>query len=334
MTMSVAANAATVRRRAVTGLAVLGVLALVASIAAEVGNEDPRAELAAGMLAGVALIAAASVSDRGNRLRYDLLLAGAIAFIFGVAGLSRVTPERAALLFYVPAVAGFGAAVLVSRRAAALAAAVSRERQRARIEGEERERERWARELHDDTLQELGALRMLLATATRTGDAATMRDAIRDAEAVIGHEITALRHLIAEVRPLALAEFGLTPALRSLVDRTGERTQMRISLHASIPDGTRLPSEVEGAVYRIVQEALNNAVKHSGATAVAVTVSAVDSAVRVAVTDDGIGLPASPDGRGVGLLGMRERASMLGGSLTAESARSGGVTVTATIPVR
>lgn len=325
------------RRSATVVLAVIGALALISAIVAEITDQDPHAELAAGMLGGVVLILAATTADTGNRLRYDLLLAGAMAFILGIAGLSRLTPGRAALLLYVPAVAGFGATLLLSRRAAGVAAVLARERQRARADGEERERERWARELHDDTLQELGALRVLLAMAAKNGDAAVMTNAINDAQALIGKQITALRHLITEVRPMALVELGLVPALSSLVERTSERSRMTVRLRCNLADDTRLPTEIEGAIYRITQEALNNAARHSAASTVEVAVQMTHNEVTVTVTDDGIGLPpAATRTNGLGLLGMRERATMLGGRLDTVTNPHGaaGTAVIATVPIR
>ncbi|TFV33780.1 hypothetical protein E4K10_40375 [Streptomyces sp. T1317-0309] len=93
---------------------------------------------------------------------------------------------------------------------------LQRERLRARHDGEERERRRWARELHDETLQELGAVQVVLSAAATDGRSEAMRSAIEQARGLVGNQITSLRHLIVDLRPAVLDELGLGPALQAL----------------------------------------------------------------------------------------------------------------------
>jgi signal transduction histidine kinase len=193
----------------------------------------------------------------------------------------------------------------------------------------EQERRRWARELHDDTLQALGALQMLLSSALRRGSPEALEEAMRDAVEHIGTEIESLRTLIAELRPAALDELGLEPALESLVGRLATVEGVETELDVAV--GERLGREMETTVYRLVQEALTNIAKHARAERVSVRVAREDGGVRVEVRDDGSGFdPATPT-EGFGLLGMRERVTLAGGRLDVSSDR-GGTTVSAMLP--
>jgi signal transduction histidine kinase len=191
---------------------------------------------------------------------------------------------------------------------------------RRSLEASERERGRWARELHDETLQGLGALRLLLVAARR-GDDERLRAGVDTAIDRLEGAIDALRGLVRELRPAALDELGLAPAIEGLAGRAGRgegiavRTQVRL--------GARPVAEVETAVYRIVQEALNNALRHSGATRVDVSVRGEPGAIRIEVSDDGRGFDPEAPTVGFGLGGMRERVGLLGGELAVESSPAG-----------
>ena len=181
----------------------------------------------------------------------------------------------------------------------------------SRQEGEEAERRRWVRELHDDTLQELAAAHVLL-TAAGT-DPQEQAAAIAGARDIVGRQIHALRRLIARVRPLALDALGLSAALEDLARHTGDAGGIDVRVRAvRLP---RLPSDVETTIYRLVQEALTNAVRHSGARHAVVEIDVRDQAVDILVRDDGHGHPAGRFTPGHGLTGMRERAEILGGRL-------------------
>jgi len=221
--------------------------------------------------------------------------------------------------------------------AVATATSVAAEHHRQRLAAAEDERRRWARELHDETLQNLAALRILLSSARRSGPSEALDLALDDAVDRLEGEIATLRGLITDLRPAALDEFGTLGALEALVERV-RRTGLDVDLHADLAyeherAPTRLTAELEAAVYRIVQEALTNAAKHGGATRAAVEILEDDRCVRVVVRDDGTGFDPGSRTDGFGLLGMRERVELLAGTLEVESAPGEGTTVTAVLPV-
>lgn len=216
--------------------------------------------------------------------------------------------------------------------AVATAKSVQRERLRESLDAAERERRRWARELHDETLQGLAGLRVLLASALRRGDVEHLETSVRQAVDQIEMEIAGLRALITELRPAALDDLGLAAAIHSLVERVAALEGLEIDFEVDLGEG-RLPSEHETAVYRLVQEALSNVVKHADATRVEVHVARDGDDVRVRIEDDGRGFKRDVPTQGFGLVGMRERAALLGGHVSVASS-SRGTTVAAVCPVR
>jgi signal transduction histidine kinase len=205
--------------------------------------------------------------------------------------------------------------------AVATARSVEAQRLRDSVAGAESERARWARELHDETLQGLGGLRMLVSAARRRGDAGAMRAALEEVLGTIDGEIEGLRTLIRELRPAALDELGPAPAIEELAARTGARHGLEVTTELAF-EGRRSP-ELETALYRIIQEALTNAVKHAGASRVAVEAHEADGALRLSVIDDGRGFDPEVPGAGFGLAGMRERVLLLGGTLDVTSGPAG-----------
>jgi signal transduction histidine kinase len=140
-----------------------------------------------------------------------------------------------------------------------------------------------------------------------------------------------VRQLAVELRPKALDDFGLVPALERLGDTFQQKSGITVHFEAQLGE-QRLPAETETALYRIVQEALTNVAKHSGAANVSVLLTRKDGAVVAVVEDDGRGLAAGAEaGDGLGLVGMRERVSLLGGRLALE-AGTVGTTVVAEVP--
>ena len=210
------------------------------------------------------------------------------------------------------------------------------ERLRHSIEASEQERRRWARELHDETLQGLGGLQVLLASSLRRGNDSALRDAVRDGLAQIGVEIANLRTLITELRPAALDEIGLVPALETLAERVSavEELTVETNIDLALEEPQRLPTDVESTVYRMVQEALTNATKHAGASHLHLDLLTRDGSLEVSVTDDGSGFDPERVSGGFGLIGMRERVALVGGTLRIDSAPQQGTRVTASIPVR
>jgi signal transduction histidine kinase len=220
--------------------------------------------------------------------------------------------------------------------AVATAQSVEAERLRDSIESAEQERRRWARELHDDTLQDLGALEVVLETGLQSGDPERLRSAARVAVEQVEVTIKNLQSLITELRPAALDELGVRPAVEALVERTRALTGIDVGLEAWLGP-TRQAPQVESTIYRIVQEAVNNAVKHASASRVEVRIVENTADIDVEVRDDGIGFEPGPGfgaGRrgGFGLVGMRERVSLVGGALEIESRPGEGTTVRARIP--
>jgi signal transduction histidine kinase len=227
--------------------------------------------------------------------------------------------------------------------AVATAQSVASERQRQRLAAAEGERRRWARELHDDTLQSLSALRIGLSTAARSEQPEALRDAYRQAIAQLEEGITNLRALITDLRPAALDELGTQAAVEALAERAtrhGIEVDVSIELlheRAREQDGQALARhtpELETAMYRIVQEALTNATKHGHAERAVVEIHEDGDTVHVEVRDDGSGFDPAADTSGFGLLGIRERVELLDGTLRIDSSPGAGTTVRASLPVQ
>jgi signal transduction histidine kinase len=198
------------------------------------------------------------------------------------------------------------------------------------VEAQEAERRRIARELHDETGQALVSVLMGLRLVDQQTEGAG--EAIGELRETVSNAIQELRALAVELRPTALDDFGLGPALERLGDTFARRTGIRVELDVSRLDDGRLGERTETALYRIVQEGLTNVAKHAGAASASVVVGRSGDAVRLVVEDDGHGFdPAAADG-GLGLVSMRERAELVGGKLEVESSAAG-TTVTAVVPV-
>ena len=221
--------------------------------------------------------------------------------------------------------------------AVATAQSAAMERRRQRVAAAEAERGRWARELHDETLQALGSLRLTLSSSRRRGDPEMLEKAVDEALAQLELDITTLRALITELRPAALDQLGLEPALQALIDRTrraGMDVDAEIVLSYESGEASERPTaDLETGIYRIVQEALTNATKHGAAARATVSVIEQDEQVHLTVRDDGRGFDQNAATAGFGLAGMRERVELLGGQLELSSVRDRGTTVTATLPV-
>jgi signal transduction histidine kinase len=216
--------------------------------------------------------------------------------------------------------------------AIANARSVAAERLRLSIEAAERERLQWARELHDQTLQGLAAIRLMLATA-RHGDGEAQGGAIDRSLEQIDHEIGALRALISDLRPDSLDQLGVEAALESLVARLEARTPgVRIGLRAD-PLEARPPASVEMALYRVAQEAMTNALRHGGASEIEITLRC-GAAIELTIRDDGSGFDPGSLEPGFGLAGMRERAELVGGAVAVDSTPGGPTIVRLTVPMR
>jgi signal transduction histidine kinase len=219
------------------------------------------------------------------------------------------------------------------------------------MEARERERTRWAREIHDEAIQGLGALRMKLAHARDLDEQAALSAAVESVLEGLGEEIDGLRHLITELRPAALDDLGLAAALQALARRAqavdGLDVQTEIDLgpesaHAGPEtDQRRLDPELESTIYRVVQEALTNVSRHAQATQATIRIVERNGMIHASVTDDGRGLPEAdrlgPRGDGLeggfGMSGMRERAELVGGELELVPAPGKGTVMRLTVPL-
>jgi signal transduction histidine kinase len=209
---------------------------------------------------------------------------------------------------------------------------VARDTLRRVVDAQELERRRLALELHDETGQALTSILLGLPSirmADTETDAAQAEAAVRD---LVVNALQDVRGLAIELRPAALDDFGLVPALERLASTFAERSGIQTELEATRMD-ERLPTDVETALYRLVQEALTNVVKHAGATRVSILLTRRTTGVGVLVEDDGRGFdPTETRIDSLGLVGMRERVALLGGTLAVETSPGSGTTVVGQIP--
>jgi signal transduction histidine kinase len=203
---------------------------------------------------------------------------------------------------------------------------------------QENERLRIARELHDTLGQSLTLLQLGLdGVAQSSFDKDGLRQrivALKVLATDVGRDVSRLAW---EIRPTALDDLGLQTAIRSLLETWSERANIRFDLHIAI-DEQRLPIDTETTLYRVLQEALTNVVRHAGATKVTVILTGADRQVTMVIEDDGRGFgdgAADPPPllRRLGLVGMRERLSMVNGSIELETGPGRGTTVFVRVPV-
>ncbi|HEY7018419.1 MAG TPA: GAF domain-containing sensor histidine kinase [Gaiellaceae bacterium] len=204
---------------------------------------------------------------------------------------------------------------------------VERESLRRVVAAQELERQRLARELHDETGQALTSILLGLKQL----EAADSPEAVTGLRELVVATLQDVRRLAVELRPKVLDDFGLVPALERLTQAFAEQTGIAVDLEAGLVTD-RLPREVETAIYRVVQEALTNVVKHARASRVSVLLTRDGGRIKAVIEDDGTGFEAASDGDGIGLIGMRERVELLNGTLTVESSATSGTTVAAEVP--
>ncbi len=243
-------------------------------------------------------------------------------------------------------------AASVSQRLAA-ERSVEIERLRYGMEARERERTRWAREIHDESIQGIGALRLALANARDRDDALALSAAVDTVLEGLDTEIDGLRHLITELRPAALDDLGLAAALEALARRAQAIDGLAVKTEIDLGGGTdahngaaeqgrrRLDPELESTIYRVIQEALTNVSRHAQAGSAVIRVIERGGVIEASVRDDGHGLPdvasLGPRGDGLeggfGMSGMRERAELVGGELEFAGVAEGGTIVRLTVPL-
>lgn len=205
------------------------------------------------------------------------------------------------------------------------------------IHAQEEERKRIARELHDDTAQVLFA-QLLTITAMKSSGNPEVQKAAGTLEASTVEAIEGVRRLALELRPPALDDLGLREALADLAQRYSEQSDIPVGYHWNGPR-ERLPAELELVLYRIAQEAMTNVAKHSNARHADITIDQLGRDMVLTIVDDGRGLnPQSVlqrdvRGLGLGVFGMAERTSLVGGNLKIKPASPSGVIVIATVPI-
>jgi PAS domain S-box-containing protein len=214
------------------------------------------------------------------------------------------------------------------------------ERQRAELTmrlltAQESERRRMARELHDQLGQDLTALSLgLKSLELEIPPGTTGHERLRDLKEIVNRLGGQARDIAFELRPAALDDLGLAAAVDELVRRWSQRSGIPVGIHLAFGDNMRLPPDVESTIYRVIQEALTNIAKHARATSVSVIIERDISHLTALIEDDGRGFNPKKlaHSSGLGLLGMAERLSLVGGSLQIESSAGQGTTVRARIP--
>ena len=224
---------------------------------------------------------------------------------------------------------------LVSRAAIAvdLSERVSRDALRRAVDAQELERARLARELHDETGQALTSILLGLKHLDDVVETDEAREATASIRELVAATLQDVRRLAVELRPSALDDFGLVPAVERLASNLSEQSDLVVDLEARLGD-RRLPPEAETALYRIVQEGLTNVVKHAAAHRVSITLVRKEAAAVVVIEDDGQGFdPEAVRAGALGFTGMRERVELVGGRLTVETSPGAGTTVVAEVHV-
>jgi len=234
---------------------------------------------------------------------------------------------------------GIGFAVLVLSELAQRLAARTDELGRVSaltVRQNEAERRRLSRELHDETAQTLSAVKLEIGMLREGADARTV-DRLDHVLQLVDNGIRGIRRVMNDLRPALLDDLGLVPAIRSLADDVRERSTLdvEVDLPEKVP---RLAADAELALFRAAQEALANVLRHASASGVTVRLRAEPNALHLMIRDDGRGLPG--DARGgleslanLGLAGMRERITAMGGKVTVINGQPRGVVLTVVLPI-
>jgi signal transduction histidine kinase len=206
------------------------------------------------------------------------------------------------------------------------------------VTAQEEERRRISRELHDQTGQQLAALLLGLKTLNNSTDngSTSLHKSLLQLQKLTERLVEEAHHLAWDLRPAALDDLGLETAISNYVEKWSERNSIALDFHSGL-DKQRLPPPVETAVFRIMQEALTNVLKHAEATRVSVMLEYRYDELLVIVEDNGRGFqPEVPlkvkERGGLGLIGINERVALVGGKLNIESEPGGGTTLAIRIP--
>jgi two-component system sensor histidine kinase UhpB len=198
------------------------------------------------------------------------------------------------------------------------------------MRAQEEERRRLARDLHDEVNQALTAILLRLEALAQETPPERAPEVV-ELKRLVNQAMDELLNLARQLRPSALDDHGLVPALETQLKRFSARTGIEARLDTA-GDPDMLPEVVQTAIYRVGQEALTNVTRHAGATVVEMAVAENLGGVELRVSDDGSGFDPSVRRSGLGLIGMAERARLVGGELDVRSAPGGGTTITLRVP--
>lgn len=210
---------------------------------------------------------------------------------------------------------------------------------RAWLSAEEKERRRIARELHDEVGQSLAALNINLSRVREYITASADADKIIvESKGIVADILTNVRQLLLDLRPPLVDDFGLTEAIRLQSTQNIERAGVQVTFDITDSE-MKLDEGVETAIFRITQEAVNNAIRHADAQEITIRLRATGGWIELVVQDDGIGIDVDilnsrrshPDQ--FGLFGMRERTELLGGEFSIQSTKGAGATIRARLPI-
>lgn len=316
--------------------ATIGVALTATSVVMELADAEPRFEMWVSVAAGTAFLIAVpfvrGVDDDVLADRARLLIGAGSTAVLAVIGLWRATgrEQPAVLVLLVPALLLFATALLAIREAGLARRTRRMQQLRSRFQGQESERLRWAQELHDQTLQDLAAIELRLASLARSQDPQALAAGVQDTRVMVREQIRVLRHLITQMRPLALDTLGLAAAVQELARRAdavgdGIVTCEITDLPADLPPDTQV------AIYRIIQETLSNALQHAASRVISVRADRNGTELDITIQDDGVGLSTAqeedPAGLSFGQTGMRERADAIDAQLTWTTPAGGGTLV-------
>lgn len=206
------------------------------------------------------------------------------------------------------------------------------------ISAQEEERQRVARELHDETGQALTAILVGLRNVEEAAAGTKAQQLAADLRRLVEATLRDVGRIARGLRPSVLDDLGLIPALQRYAEDLDAARGLKVQIHG--PVAQRFPHAVETTLYRILQEALTNVAAHAQARSADVTIRPSLGTVQAIVRDDGVGfdltaaLGATPRRQPLGLIGMQERASLLGGSVIVDSRPGGGTTVSVTLPLQ